>query len=1169
MRRYSANYSYSNHNFVIQNLEGTRIDNEFLPAVCILKNILQRGCPTLLSKYLQGHLGAIHKTESFKKPYPLISNEAPKWERIIRGDVQRDNYPAKRFFEELLPKHLSEYRFIQQLIVPEVPINTITQVEVDGFNGQQVDFYLPQAYLIIEIDGAHHDPLEDEIRDQHTESFGIKTIRITTNEVETENESFKAKIQTIKERVDQAMAGQENRRIDNSVFIPLVDYKRGYEEGIDLSSPFYQATAIIRFQLLVLELLENGILDFSNEWKFELLSNVADEFAHLAIEDLFFWLEPILKLHKIDWSRPNYSIAYVDSPEAFSTAKNTIKVDFSLCKRYTDEFRYSSDVLFVRTDYLDEYRYFPNTEAIDPASVSFQPYDYFNVATTEFKKYELKFGGDFSDEKNLLFLLENIFLQDKTDLTFNEGQLPIIANALSGNHTIGLLPTGSGKSVCYQLAAILQPAISFVVCPIKSLMYDQKADLDSIRFTRVNLITSDNKGPERERIQKEFGDGKYMFIFISPERFQTQTFRDYLSTVNSRYSIAYAVIDEVHCLSEWGHDFRTSYLNLASTIKRFCGKSKFIALTATASLQVLNDIKNELDIHQSGNIKTLQDYTRPELDFDVMDDGSNKRQKVVTLIEQMDDSNRILTPKNADSRCGIIFTQNVNGSLGCYDVAKHLQNQFEADVRFYSGSVPVVDRIPIMTDDEFDKYRKNTQDDFKANEFTLLTATKAFGMGVNKLNIHYTIHYGIPGSMEALYQEGGRAGRDKEKFKKEQAKCYILFTKSTSEKEILDKAFKQATPFSAFLDRETVGGVEPGLIRQIDGDLNTSLFHFSRGQELLTEEFQVIKNLHDTFSESGTQNILITGVALGINKAKAEKAIYRLSQLGIIKDWVIAPGGWFGGGIFNVEYSEFDSESIRRSLLQTIRKYDSGFSFAAIETLPKYATYKKIVNAPEGYSEFDKYLLILLQWSYDNFAYNRRQSLKSIYENCVKLVEDPSYTKEDFKRTLENYFKFNESSYVLQHIAENPRDIERWFEVFYENEKLLTDVEVKSLRDNLSRFLESYMYNPGLDMISGLVRLWLDDYENVDGKSRFESSLEEIQRFEQSQIEFILTHILKLGKEFSTNSKNGLAESLYKFFNDESFLYKIQSALGDDHSLDLIVRQATVKVNTIKNRIYG
>ncbi|MCB9192811.1 MAG: hypothetical protein H6602_14210 [Flavobacteriales bacterium] len=120
----------------------------------------------------------------------------------------------------------------------------------------------------------------------------------------------------------------------------------------------------------------------------------------------------------------------------------------------------------------------------------------------------------------------------------------------------------------------------------------------------------------------------------------------------------------------------------------------------------------------------------------------------------------------------------------------HFQNQFEASrkILFYSGSA--VERIPIMTDDEFDKYRKNTQDDFKANEFTLLTATKAFGMGVNKLNIHYTIHYGIPGSMEALYQEGGRAGRDKEKFKKEQAKVLYTVYEINIRKTDIDKALE-------------------------------------------------------------------------------------------------------------------------------------------------------------------------------------------------------------------------------------------------------------------------------------------------------------------------------------------------------------------------------------------
>ena len=137
------------------------------------------------------------------------------------------------------------------------------------------------------------------------------------------------------------------------------------------------------------------------------------------------------------------------------------------------------------------------------------------------------------------------------------------------------MPTGSGKSVCYQLAAVLQPAVSFVVCTIKSLMYDQKADLDSAYFTRTNHITSDNDASEKARIQSEFGSGKYFFIFISPERFQIKTFREYFRKVNKNFKIAYAVIDEVHCLSEWGHDFRTSYLNLQLLFSDFVQISTF------------------------------------------------------------------------------------------------------------------------------------------------------------------------------------------------------------------------------------------------------------------------------------------------------------------------------------------------------------------------------------------------------------------------------------------------------------------------------------------------------------------------------------------------------------------------------------------------------------------
>ena len=154
--------------------------------------------------------------------------------------------------------------------------------------------------------------------------------------------------------------------------------------------------------------------------------------------------------------------------------------------------------------------------------------------------------------------------------------------------------------------------------PVNKLFYRGviallKEDLDSAFFSRINLITGDDDGEAKARIQKEFGQGKYFFIFISPERFQLKTFRQYFSAVNKEFNIAYAVIDEVHCLSEWGHDFRTSYLNLSNAIQRHTTDFNWLGLTATASIKVLKNIQIEFGIKQE-DVKTPFDYTRKELE---------------------------------------------------------------------------------------------------------------------------------------------------------------------------------------------------------------------------------------------------------------------------------------------------------------------------------------------------------------------------------------------------------------------------------------------------------------------------------------------------------------------------------------------------------------------------
>lgn len=1166
MKKYTANYSYSNHNFVIQNLNGERIRNEYLPAICILKNILQRGKPTLMSSYLQENLGSIHSDKSFQNSIALIDDTPNKWHRIIRGDEKGNYYPAQKFFEELIPKHLSEYKFIQQLIIPEVPINEITQADVDEFANEHVDFYLPQAYLIIEIDGSQHklNSEKDRIRDNHTKKYGIETIRINTSDLEAENDSFHSAIKKIKDRIEKVVSRQQERKEKEPIFISLKDYKEAFEKGVDFNSNNLKATAIIRFQLLILELLEKGQLNFDKDWNFEILERDIKDFARLAIDDILIWFENIFKLHKIKFNKPQISIQTTTSNEFRSN--ESLKVDFSLAKRYTDEFQTNPDVIFVRTDYLDEYLYFKKGDSRDKLVFSrFEPYDYFKISSTEPIKYKLKFGGKNSDEQPLRFLLWNIFLQNDSSLEyeslkFREGQLPIIANALSRNDTIGLLPTGSGKSVCYQLSAILQPAISFVVCPIKSLMYDQKADLDSAYFTRVNHITSDDDGEDKEQIQKQFGLGKYFFIFISPERFQLKTFRQYFSSVNQEFNIAYAVIDEVHCLSEWGHDFRTSYLNLSNTIQRLCSNFNFLGLTATASINVLKDIQIEFGIKQE-NVKTPVDYTRKELEFIVLDDENDKPKAINSKLDELKDSIEALQVKGSDTKCGIIFTPTVNGRNGCYPLSQRLSEHFGTEIRFYSGSVPKIDRQPIMSETQFDEYKKTVQSEFKKNKFSLLTATKAFGMGVNKGNIHYTFHYGIPGSMESLYQEAGRAGRDKTKFQENKAQCFVLLSKSDN-----------ADTLNLIWDRSTTLSQINELQKKINGDINTNLFLFSLGLDVIKDEFEVIKKLHTTYSNPNQQNVRVEGSVIGCNKARTEKAIYRLNQLGVIEDWTIS--NFFGGGTFEVDFANFSNQTIQESLLNTIRKYDSEFSLEAVLADEKYSLYKKILNAPESYSETDKHILILLQWSYDNFAYNRRQSLKNIYENCCDFA-DGQITSAEFKVRLENYFKFSQSSYVLQHISENPRDFVRWFEVFYQidkntvTDKFITSRQQESLRDNLSRFLESYMQNTGLDLISGFLRLLLDDYDNADGRNRLESSLEQISHFDQQDIDFILEQILKIGKELSTKNKNLLAESLYKHFNSYEYLMLISKALGDQFSMATIVEISTEKLKTINKKIYG
>lgn len=1101
MKKYTANYTYTNPNFVIQNLVTNQTNADLLPILYVAKNILQRGFPTTLSNYLQSELGEVHKLDNFEERFLFATNQTPIWNDTIKGDRERNYFPAKDFFEQIIPNYFGEFSFIQSLLIPEIEINEITGEDDKGFINQQVDFYLPQAKLVIEIDGQQHKldevtRVSDSTRDNYLSGKGITTIRITTRELQ--NGSYIAKVETILkhlERYEKLLNFYKNA-------CEKIEENQMSEEEIKTK---LLPTAIIRFQVLLIELLTHKYLTFDEDWNFNILSHEdLPDFAELAINDLLIWVDKLWQLkNKQELKKPNFNIAITNDKTKFQPTTKAINIDFSLFKRYTDENKISEDVIFVRTDYFDIVK----------------DKNYFKVSTTE----PINYNVTDEDKPILEFFLDNIF--DKP--SFREGQFPIVSNVLNRKDTIGLLPTGGGKSLCYQLPCLLQPSINFVVCPIKSLMYDQNDNLVKTLVTNVSFITSDLEADERRDIERNFEQGKYLFVWISPEKFQIPSFRDKISAIVANFSIAYAVVDEVHCLSEWGHDFRTSYLNLAKTIDKLSpkdengeGKIKFIGLTATASVNVLKDIKIEFSKQkqrlEDENIKSLLDYSRKELQFEVIDDNGNKSQKLRELLEDLKDTESFT---ENDEKAGLIFTPNVNGAYGCYNVANTLNTIYQNKVGWFSGDIPKRDVYdertgrktgtePVMNRADFNKYKQQIQKDFKENKYQLLVATKAFGMGIDKQNIFYTFHYGLPSSVEALYQEAGRAGRwDKRKKenKKKIGKCYVLHSPETYDQERVERLFHKDTTFAEIKEISEE-------VKWNGRDIFKQVFLFVQGQNDIKDDFKIILGVINHFFKENSKVKIFWNNAfttLGIKSDTLQKAIYRLSLLGIASDWTTDFNTHF-----EVQFNSLNENHIIKSVSDYITKYEPNTDV------------KAELQKVQQNSVLEKAVWYLLNWTFENIAYSRKQSLKTLSELCLNFENSTA-----FKQHIDNYFIITETTFVLQHIAENPTEYEKWFEVLTTNNQFPNKTEFEKLKDSISRFLESYRNNVGLNFVSGFVRLALNEYEDSDGKERFESALSSVKgTFTIEQQHDFLNRLKVLGKHLTEEQKMELSQSISRYY---------------------------------------
>ncbi|MBR3443511.1 MAG: DNA helicase RecQ [Bacteroidaceae bacterium] len=327
--------------------------------------------------------------------------------------------------------------------------------------------------------------------------------------------------------------------------------------------------------------------------------------------------------------------------------------------------------------------------------------------------------------------------------TFKGDQEAIIQNLLDGNDTFVLMPTGGGKSMCYQLPALLMEGTAIVISPLIALMKNQ---VDAIKYyseedSVAHFLNSSLNRQSIEQVKQDVLDGKTKLLYVAPESLTKEEYVEFLKTVK----ISFYAVDEAHCISEWGHDFRPEYRKIRPIVNEI-GKAPIIALTATATDKVRSDIKKSLGIVEAKDFKSS--FNRPNLYYEVRPKTKDVDKDIIRFIRQNEGKSGIiycLSRKKVEELAEVLKANNIRAAA------------------YHAGLESQV--------------RSETQDDFIMERIDVIVATIAFGMGIDKPDVRFVIHYDIPKSLEGYYQETGRAGRDGG-----EGQCIAFFTRKDLQK---------------------------------------------------------------------------------------------------------------------------------------------------------------------------------------------------------------------------------------------------------------------------------------------------------------------------------------------------------------------------------------------------
>jgi RecQ family ATP-dependent DNA helicase len=797
------------------------------PVLATINNVITRGLPTRAPLFLEELFSNIGLTEpnkdEFEFNFPNSINSL-SYESIFellhiiepKLEIDRTNYGGNLGSEgewKFLNTDLREFPYSKQILQSQRDFATINR-NLGG--GKSLDFsyefpylnsqnsYLKKKGVIFEYDGSHHKinsyKYYDAYRDDAADEEGFETLRQSSERVE----------------LDQLIIEQFEKDIFK---ILKKNFEKDIKEHLAEYSLLFIPPAVARVQKTILEFLLVHSELFKKE-KIEIAIVERDlpcgAIAVKSLQDLFFNINGILE-DKDKLPLPEISLT------VFGNSKWVIDNKLHLQASVKDEIFFKQNKFDIIIDHaiLRRSNIYKETDFQNDQSIKIRSSHFFD---TKFGKARRVYCADLLHYKSLVKKIDdgtyipvrqyeshiNFFIQTIfRKVSFREGQLPIISRALQQKPVIGLLPTGGGKSLTYQLPTFLQPGLCLVVDPIKSLMEDQVRVLKQNWIDCCDFINSNLNREEKVKKLIDFRYGETMFLFISPERFVMQDFRNIIQTIDvSKFGLAfsYCVIDEVHCVSEWGHDFRSTYLMLGKNAQRFA-KSKsekavsLIGLTATASFDVLADIERELQIQHNDvadAIIMIENTIRPELFFRVTDVTNKERMNELNRdfsnfgsnLQKLNDTALIEKSKKhhyENFNDAEIFNQNIlfkNQSEELIDLSGKNQNDFYAIIfcptkgNKRNGAGEITDKrgVPFVyeklgssskgffyasDEDETNQEIQDHFENFVTDKSKHIVCTKAFGMGIDKKDIRSTYHYYYSGSLESLVQEAGRSGRDK------------------------------------------------------------------------------------------------------------------------------------------------------------------------------------------------------------------------------------------------------------------------------------------------------------------------------------------------------------------------------------------------------------------------